>query len=271
MVDQTANFVRGEADSSIGAGDTTISVVNASEFPDPANGQYNLVLWDDGLGRPDQDSDVEIVRVTGRDTTNDNLTVTRAQEGTSDVSHPSGSALQLSPTTKTIDDLATTIPTYEEDANSPFTATQTDSITCALADRYDEWLILMEWSNHDISSGTVFRMELNGNTGNNYLFTDSAGGVTSDADSIVVGQDTIVLNDSNPTRASYIVDGNWSGNGTCSLTAYNGSGAKQVGTARDPTMYAEGDVSSPLTEFRVFNDFSDKSDIKIVAAGRDTQ
>jgi hypothetical protein len=105
MVDQTANFVRGEADSSIGAGDTTISVVNASEFPDPANGQYNLVLWDDSLGRPDQDSDAEIVRVTGRDTTNDNLTVTRAQEGTSDVSHPSGSALQLSPTAKTISDI----------------------------------------------------------------------------------------------------------------------------------------------------------------------
>jgi len=107
MVDQTANFVRGEADSSIAAGDTTISVVNASEFPDPANGQYNVVLWDDSLGRPDQDDDAEIVRVTGRDTTNDNLTVTRAQEGTSDVSHPSGSALQLSPTAKTIDDIDT--------------------------------------------------------------------------------------------------------------------------------------------------------------------
>jgi len=105
MVDQTANFVRGEADSSIAAGDTTISVVNASEFPDPANGQYNVVLWDDSLGRPDQDDDAEIVRVTGRDTTNDNLTVTRAQEGTSDVSHPSGSALQLSPTAKTIGDI----------------------------------------------------------------------------------------------------------------------------------------------------------------------
>lgn len=111
MVDQTANFVRGEADSSIAAGDTAISVVNASEFPDPANGEYNLVLWDDSLGRPDQDSDAEIVRVTGRDTTNDNLTVTRAQEGTSDVSHPSGSALQLGVTAKVITDLEDNITT----------------------------------------------------------------------------------------------------------------------------------------------------------------
>lgn len=109
MVDQTANFVRGRADAIINAGDTTISVVDASEFPDPTagRGEYNLVVWDAASGRPDQDSDVEIVRVTGRDTTADGLTVTRAQEGTTDVSHPSDSALQLAPTAKIIDDIVT--------------------------------------------------------------------------------------------------------------------------------------------------------------------
>jgi len=134
----------------------------------------------------------------------------------------------------------TTDVKYKADANSPFTATQTDSITCTLADRYDEWLILIE-----LGLCRVFDMQLNGNTGNNYLYTDSTDGVTSDRDRIVVAQDEPVSNDPNVTRASYIVDGNWSGDGTCSLTAYNGSGAKQVETNRDPTMYDEGDVSPP--------------------------
>lgn len=107
-LDQTENFVRGAVDASINSGDTTISVVDASLFPDPANGGYNLVLWDAGNHpRPDQDPDVEVVRVTGYDTTNNNLTVTRAQEGTSDVSHPSTSQLALTPTAKMFADIDT--------------------------------------------------------------------------------------------------------------------------------------------------------------------
>jgi len=105
-VDQTANFVRGTVASSIGGADTTISVDNASIYPDPSNGEYNLVLWDfDTYRRPDLDPDVEIVRVTGRDTTNDNLTVIRGEESTSAVSHPSTSELQLAPTSKVFTDI----------------------------------------------------------------------------------------------------------------------------------------------------------------------
>lgn len=103
---QLENFVRGDVDASIGAGDTTISVSDASTFPDPSDGNYNLVLWNAGsYQRPDEDPDVEIVQVTGRDTTNDNLTVTRAQEGTSDVAHASSSELQLSVTEKLLQDI----------------------------------------------------------------------------------------------------------------------------------------------------------------------
>ncbi|GAB6863220.1 hypothetical protein JCM17092_33100 [Haloplanus litoreus] len=95
VLDQTADFVRGTVDASIDPGDTTISVTDASEYPDPANGNYNLTLWDESVGRPDQDGSVEKVRVTGRDTTNDNLTVTRGIGDTTDTSHPSTSALQM--------------------------------------------------------------------------------------------------------------------------------------------------------------------------------
>jgi len=107
MVDQTDNFVRGSTDSSVTSTDTSISVVDASVFPDPTagRGEYNLVFWNDANGRPDQDADAEIIRVTGRDTTAGTLTVLRGQETTTAASHPSDSALQLAPTAKVIDDI----------------------------------------------------------------------------------------------------------------------------------------------------------------------
>lgn len=105
-VDQTANFVRGGVSSSVSSTATTINVDNASEFPDPSNGNYNLVIWDfDQYRRPDLDPDVEVLRVSGRDTTNNTLTVTRGQEGTTAVSHPNTSELHLSPTSKVFTDI----------------------------------------------------------------------------------------------------------------------------------------------------------------------
>jgi len=105
-LDPVANFVRGSTDAATDSTQTTISVVDASVFPNPANGEYNLVLWyDNSHPRPDQDPDVEIVRVTARDTGVDELTVTRGQEDTSGASHPSGSAVHLSPTAKMFTDI----------------------------------------------------------------------------------------------------------------------------------------------------------------------
>jgi len=145
VLDQAENFVRDNTDSSVASGDTTISVNDASIFPDPANGEYNLVLWDaDNHPRPDQDSNAEIVRLTGRDTTNNNLTVTRAQEGTGDVSHPSGSALQMSPTAAMFSDIDSTFGNFWDAANSELTAdvnnstTSTDSIPTS---SWQKWAI----------------------------------------------------------------------------------------------------------------------------------
>jgi hypothetical protein len=107
-VDQTANFVRGGVSSSVGSADTTINVDDASTYPDPTagRGEYNLVIWDlDQYIRPDLDPNAEIVRVTGRDTTNDTLTVQRGQENTTAASHPSTSELHLSATSKNFDDI----------------------------------------------------------------------------------------------------------------------------------------------------------------------
>ena len=107
VLDAVSNFVRGRVSAPVATSDTTVSVEDASIFPDPStDGDYNVVIWDaNNFPRPDQDADVEIVRVTARDTGTNELTVVRAQETTSDVAHPEGSALHLSPTAKMFSDI----------------------------------------------------------------------------------------------------------------------------------------------------------------------
>ena len=120
VLDAVSNFVRGETDAALDDTETTVSVADASIFPDPATGgEYNLVVWDaTSFPRPDQDGGVEIVRVTDRDTTGDDLTVTRAQEGTEASAHPSGSALHLSPTAKMFSDIAETFTTAADNVEA---------------------------------------------------------------------------------------------------------------------------------------------------------
>jgi len=124
VLDTQDNFVRGATDSSVTAGDTTISVTDASIYPDPSTTtEYNAVIWDSANHpRPDQDSDVEILRVTAIDTTNDNLTVTRGQESTTDVSHPNGAAVQVSTTAKMFSDIDGVFGDFWDAGNSELTA-----------------------------------------------------------------------------------------------------------------------------------------------------
>ena len=106
-LDPAANFVRGTTDADVDDTQTTVSVDDASIFPDPsADGEFNVVIWDAANSpRPDQDADVEVLRVTAIDTGANDLTVVRGQEGTSGSSHPSGSAVHLSPTAKMFSDI----------------------------------------------------------------------------------------------------------------------------------------------------------------------
>ena len=124
VLDAVSNFVRGNTDAEVGTDDTTVSVSDASIFPDPAtDGEFNVVIWDaNNFPRPDQDSDVEIVRVTGRDTGTNELTVVRAQETTSDVPHPEGSAVHLSPTAKMFSDIENTFADFWDSGSQTLTA-----------------------------------------------------------------------------------------------------------------------------------------------------
>lgn len=93
------NFVRQTVGSAVGTTDPeTIDVSDASAFADPSVAEYDIVIWDAGShNRPDQDSNVEVLRVAGRDTGNNTLTCARAQQGTSNVSHPDTSDVIVTP------------------------------------------------------------------------------------------------------------------------------------------------------------------------------
>jgi hypothetical protein len=107
-LDQTANFQRAEITDGfpVAATDSDIHFQGADEFPDPANGEYNLVIFDQTqFARPDQDPNVEIVRATSR-LSSVELAVTRGQEGTNAVNHPSGSAVILALTSAFLDKVA---------------------------------------------------------------------------------------------------------------------------------------------------------------------
>ena len=124
VLDAVSNFVRGNTDAAVGTDDTTVSVDDASIFPDPeTDGEFNVVIWDvNNFPRPDQDGDVEIMRVTARDTDTNELTVTRAQELTSAATHPEGSAIHLSPTAKMFSDIESTFDDFWDAGAQELTA-----------------------------------------------------------------------------------------------------------------------------------------------------
>ena len=110
-LDPIENFINVEVAGTHTSGDTTVSLANAeaSKLPDPANGEYNLVWYDStNYSNPTFDPNVEIVRVTTRDTGNDNVDVNRGQENTNaSDKNSSGSTYRMAlvPTAKTIEDI----------------------------------------------------------------------------------------------------------------------------------------------------------------------
>lgn len=107
VLDGVANFVRVSTAESVDSTQTTLAVTDASEFPSE---DHNAVLWDSAqYPRPDQDPNVEIIRVTAADTSTDTLTISRGEEGTAAVSHPDGSALAVAPTAKMFSDIESAI------------------------------------------------------------------------------------------------------------------------------------------------------------------
>lgn len=88
-LDPVLNFGKVTVSTGYAAGAVTVVLVSGhgAKLPDPSvSGAFNLVWWNSTLyPDPADDPNVEIVRCTAR--TTDTLTITRAQESTSDVAH----------------------------------------------------------------------------------------------------------------------------------------------------------------------------------------
>lgn len=111
-LDPVKNFAKCLVSTGYASGVTTV-VLNGGDgakLPDPStDGAFNLVWWNiTDYPDPSDDPNKEIIRCTARVT--DTLTITRAQEGTSDVNHNTVGKVYkmiLGLTKKTIDVLAT--------------------------------------------------------------------------------------------------------------------------------------------------------------------
>ena len=118
-LDQTQNFVRATIASAVDSADTTIDVTDSNQLPDPADGAYNLILWDvSTFPRPGQDPAVEVVRATALDEAADELAVDRGQENTTAADHPETAVLQLSPTAKMFADIDAKTSALSEDGQT---------------------------------------------------------------------------------------------------------------------------------------------------------
>jgi len=120
-LDQYRNFATSSLTADITSSETTIPVADAAQFADPGNGNYNVVILS---GTP------EIIRVTGRDTGTNELTVQRGQESTPAISHGSGTEVTQSVTAKLVSDVQTAL-NNKADADQRVETFTTASVTDA--------------------------------------------------------------------------------------------------------------------------------------------
>ena len=107
-LDRSSNFAKTTI-TGIASGATEVVLDDATNFLDPASGEYNCVIWEiSNYGNPADDPNKEIVRATAL--SGSTLTITRAQEGTTASNHnTSGETYAIANvlTSKMIDDVDT--------------------------------------------------------------------------------------------------------------------------------------------------------------------
>ena len=158
-LDQTQNFVRATIASAVDSADNTIDVTDSNQLPDPAEGEYNLILWDvDTYPRPGQDPSVEVVRATALDDSTDTLSVDRGQENTAAADHPETAVLQLSPTAKMFADIDAKTSALSEDGQT-FAGESVDVEQAAIAEQVCK---IGPQSEQSISSGTFTQINVDG-------------------------------------------------------------------------------------------------------------
>ena len=87
-LDKSSNFAKTTI-TGITSGATEVVLDDATNFLDPASGEYNCVIWEiSNYGNPADDPNKEIVRATAL--SGSTLTITRAQESTTASNHNTG-------------------------------------------------------------------------------------------------------------------------------------------------------------------------------------
>ena len=111
-LDKSSNFAKTTI-TGITSGATEVVLDDATNFLDPASGEYNCVIWEiSNYGNPADDPNKEIVRATAL--SGNTLTITRAQESTTASNHnTSGETYAIANvlTKKMIDDIDTELDT----------------------------------------------------------------------------------------------------------------------------------------------------------------
>lgn len=129
------------------------------------------------------------------------------------------------------------VPSWEEDANSPLTSSNSTSATYTVSGDYDIYTLISDPSNTG-----YFKLQLNGDTGDNYDWRADDGTKTTGVDHIQVprcptrGQ-ILIVPSSNEISTAHVVGGSYTGEG--------------VGGTNDT-------VNSPLTSFTL-SDSSQRS------------
>lgn len=182
ILDQAKNFAVATVLSGIASGATSITVSNTlgTRFPSPASGAYNLILWNaTDYANPSDDPFVEIVRATALST--DTFTITRAQEGTSDVDHNTVGKqykLAMSWTKKMRDDVDTYIDKqwkYLETVTfTAETGTKTTSTFASPSTAY-QYKIVFDIQNNFAGANTI-GLRFNGVSGTAYTFGNVRAG-----------------------------------------------------------------------------------------------
>jgi len=134
------------------------------------------------------------------------------------------------------------VPAYEEDPNSPFTATNTTSKTFALANPANDLLILS-----DPRTLGQNRLRVNGDTGSNYRVVESD-------DSFTNGLDAFQVPDGSE-RASLVLRGR-SGAIGMSVTSASGTASRPDGGSNFAT-------NGPIDQFTLFNTFGQTRDVRL--------
>ena len=148
------------------------------------------------------------------------------------------------------------IPDWQEDGNSPQTATSTDSITYTPETTFDIYYVFVQIDSSDFWEVGV---QVNGDDGPNYTVRESDGTLTSDANHVLI--DTI----SSPTNdvIGFKMRGRWGDRWHIGMND-TGAVAATIGGRN-------GSVTSPISQFSILETFDNNSaeEITIDVFGRD--